>query len=143
MKQIKFEFFKDYKMNFGGEDLFGKRKSQRPLSIKSPLHLVLKSEMPKIFDPGSRRLQKLIQDIAMKFNVKIFDFAINWSHIHFLIQVKDRKDDVRFIRALTSKLAMAVKTKYPESKTKLFTLRPYTRIVSWGKDKFVSPCPPL
>jgi REP element-mobilizing transposase RayT len=122
MKQLNFEFIRDYKKTFGGEDLIGKRKSQRPLSTKSPTHLVLKANQEKVFHPGNRHLQRLIQDMTKKFNIRVYDLAINWSHIHFLIQIKDRNDYVRFIRALTSKLAQGVKKKTPNSDTKLFTL---------------------
>ncbi len=134
MRQTKFEFSKDYKKSFGGKDLIGKRKSQRPLSTKLPLHLILKANQKKVFVPGNRRLQRLIQRLARKFYVRVYDVAINWSHIHFLIQIRERQDYVRFIRALTSKLAMAVQKVSPKSKTKLFTLRPFTRIISWGRD---------
>jgi len=134
MRQLNFEFIRDYKRSFGGEDLIGRRKSQRPLSTKCPTHLVLKSNLPSVFNPGDGSLNRLIRRTANKFDIQIYDLAINWSHIHFLIQVFDRKDYVRFIRALTSYLAMCVKKRNPDETTKLFTLRPFTRIVSWGRD---------
>jgi REP element-mobilizing transposase RayT len=134
MRQIQFGFIQDYKKTFGGEELKGKRKSKRPLSLKSPTHLILKSDLKNVFKPNNQRLQALIQNIASKFHIHIYDIAINWNHIHFLIQVKDRKDYVRFIRALTSKIVMAVRKALPNLRAKLFTLRPFTRIVSWGKD---------
>ncbi len=134
MRQIKFGFIQDYKKTFGGEELKGKRKSKRPLSLKSPTHLILKSELKSVFKPSNQRLQLLIQNMSKKFNIHIYDIAINWNHIHFLIQVRDRKDYVRFIRAITSKLTMGIKKANPGLKTKLFTLRPFTRIVAWGSD---------
>ncbi len=139
MRQMKFEFLKNYRKSFGGKDLIGKRKSQRPLSTKLPLHLILKSSQKKVFVPGNRRLHRLIQKMARKFHVRVYDVAINWSHIHFLIQIKERQDYVRFIRALTSKLAMAVAKARPANakaavSSKLFTLRPFTRIINWGRD---------
>ncbi len=102
--------------------------------MKSPTHLILKSDLKGVFKPSNQRLQILIQSMAHKFHIHIYDIAINWNHIHFLIQVRDRNDDVRFIRALTSKLVMGFKAINPNLKTKLFTLRPFTRIISWGAD---------
>jgi REP element-mobilizing transposase RayT len=134
MRQIQFGFIQDYKKTFGGEELKGKRKAKRPLSLKCPTHLILKSDLNSVFKPNNQRLQALIQNIASKFHIHIYDMAINWNHIHFLIQVKDRQDYVRFIRALTSKIVMAVRKALPNLRAKLFTLRPFTRIVSWGKD---------
>lgn len=128
MKQMKFSFFKnDYKKAFGGSLLVGKRKSKRPLTTKSPIHLILKSDQRKVFQPFNKNLQSLILDTAKEFNVKIYDLALNWSHIHFLIKLKNKNDYNKFIRALTSRLAIKLGKK-------LFTLRPFTRIISWGRD---------
>lgn len=133
MRQTSFEFFRNYKKTFGGSALVGRRKEKRPLSIKSPIHLILKSENHKVFRPANQSLHRLILETARKFNIQVRDFAMNWSHSHFVIQISSRQDYVRFIRALTSKMAMAVQ-KAQVQKTKLFTLRPFSRILNWGRD---------
>ncbi len=133
MRQISFGFLKDYKKEFGGSKLIGKRKSKRPLSLKAPLHLILKADQKGVFSPGNRSLERLIRRTAKKFRVQVDDLAINWSHIHFLIRIRDRQDYVRFVRALTSLLAQAV-AHTRGLKGKLFTLRPFSRIVTWGRD---------
>jgi REP element-mobilizing transposase RayT len=133
MAQKNFDFMKSEKLKFGGEELIGKRKSQRPLSVKSPMHLVLKTEEGKFFNPTNMRLKSLVFEMASKFNIRIYEYAVNWTHIHFAIKIKSRQDYVKFIRAITSKLAMAIR-KVTRLQTKLFTLRPFTRIVSWGRD---------
>jgi len=133
MKQMSFGFLKDYKKEFGGSLLAGKRKTQRPLSIKSPIHLILKADKKGIFNPGNQSLDKLIRKTARQFNVRIYDLALNWSHIHFLIRIKSRQDYIAFIRALTSLITQGVKRSRPQL-TKIFTLRPFTRILKWGRD---------
>jgi REP element-mobilizing transposase RayT len=146
MRQLGFGFLKDYRKEFGGELLIGKRKSKRPLSTKNPIHLVLRADLKGVFNPTNRSLQKLIQSTAQEFQIKTYDFAINWSHIHLVIKLKDREDYTKFIRVLTSRLSMKVnrvmKDKLEKENStsrqieipKLFTLRPFTRILSWGKD---------
>ncbi len=148
MRQIQMGFFKNtgVSKSFGGELLKGRRKSKRPLSFKSPIHLVLRAIQSKIFRPGNQSLEKLIHRTAQQNGIQIYELAINWSHIHFAIMVRRRENYLRFIRVLTSKLAMAVaKTKMvsqaqtkevsaPVAAPKLFTLRPFTRILSWGRD---------
>jgi REP element-mobilizing transposase RayT len=129
MRQTSFGFLKDYKKEFGGSLLQGKRKSKRPLSTKSPIHLILKANQKGVFNPTSRELKLLIRETAKKFNIQLYDLALNWSHIHFLIRIKDRQDHVRFIRALCSLITATLKFK-----EKLFTLRPFTRVLSWGRD---------
>ena len=133
MRQTSFSFIQDYKKQFGGSLLLGKRKSKRPLSVKKPIHLILKSEGQRFFNPANRSLRRLIQFQAKKFNIKLYDFAQNWTHIHLLIKLKDREDYIKFIRALTSILALKIRARNPDVKV-IFTLRPFSRIVSWGRD---------
>jgi REP element-mobilizing transposase RayT len=137
MKQIEFGFFQNSKIApaFEGELLKGKRKSKRPLSTKAPMHLILRSSQSKVFRPTNQRLEKLIHRTAKESGVGIYELAINWSHIHFVIKIQRRENYVKFIRVLTSRLAMAVqKIEAPLKTQKLFTLRPFTRILHWGRD---------
>lgn len=91
MRQVSFGFLKDYGKEFGGALLEGKRKTKRPLSIKHPLHLVLKSTCSGAFAPGNIALEKLIRSQAKKFGLKIYDLALNWSHIHFILKIESRR----------------------------------------------------
>jgi hypothetical protein len=50
-----------------------------------------------------------------------------------LIRLQNKEDYTKFIRALTSKLASGIRKAKPNTKT-IFTLRPFTRILSWGRD---------
>ena len=133
MRQASFGFLKDYKKEFGGSLLLGKRKTRRPLSTKKPLHLILKANQKGLFNPGNRLLENLIRSQSAKFNIQVFDFALNWSHIHLLIRIRDRADYIKFIRSLTSILASKIRQSKPDL-TKIFTLRPFTRVIEWGKD---------
>ena len=133
MRQTSFSFMKDYKNEFGGSLLIGKRKTKRPLSTKQPIHLVLKSCHKSVFNPSNQSLKNLIGKQAKQFNIKIYDQALNWSHIHLLINLQNKSDYVKFIRALTSILSERIRQKRPEL-TSIFTLRPFTRIISWGRD---------
>lgn len=133
MTQKSFSFLKNYKKSFGGSMLIGKRKSLRPLSTKHPIHLVLKSCQTRVFAPGNRSLEKLIRKIATKYQIKIYDLALNWSHIHFLIRIPSRKNYNAFVRELSSLLATKIRLAKPNLKA-IFTLRPFTRILTWGKE---------
>ncbi len=121
------------KQEYGGSLLEGKRKGRRALSTKHAIHLTLKSDLTGVFNPGNRSLEKLLETAAEKFQVRIYSSALNWSHIHCVIKIKDRKDYNAFIRVLTSALAIKIR-KYKNFTGKVFTLRPFTRILSWGKD---------
>lgn len=123
MKQLKMNFTNSYKKQFGGELLLGKRKSQRPLSTKKPIHLVLRSNTVRLFKPHNTSLEKLIYRIAGQFHIKIYDLALNWNHIHAIVIIKDRKDYVRFIRALTSLFGQRIRAKLGYLRP-IFILRP-------------------
>ncbi len=133
MRQASFSFIKSYKKEFGGSLLEGKRKTKRPLSTKHPLHLILKSSCRGVFNPGNISLEKLIHSQARKFGIKIYELALNWSHIHFILKIESRKDYNKFIRSLTAVLAKRIRKLKPHLEV-IFELRPFTRIISWGRD---------
>lgn len=134
MKQMRFGFLGDYSKEFGGSLLTGKRKSKRPLSVKNPMHLVLKTTGKRFFSPGNRSLEKQIGNVAAKFKIKVSRVSLNWSHIHAIIQVPNREAYNSFVRELTSKISIAISKRFGLLSNDLFDLRPYTRILNWGCD---------
>jgi hypothetical protein len=94
VKQIEFGFFKSTRGSqlFGGEYLVGRRKSKKPLSTRDPLHLVLRTDCGPVFRPQNLRLEKLIQRLARESGVRLYELAINWSHIHFVLHFKRREN---------------------------------------------------
>ena len=85
------------------------------------------------FNPGSRQIEKLIRGEASRFKIKLFNVALNWSHVHLLIRIPNRKSYVGFVRSLNSKLVRLLSSVLKKNMTKIFTLRPYTKILTWGK----------
>jgi REP element-mobilizing transposase RayT len=133
MKQTSMSFLNNYRKEFGAALLVGRRKERRPLSTKHPIHLVLRSELSGIFNPGNRSLENLIRSKAKKFGIKVYDLALNWSHIHVVIRIRNRESDNAFIRALTGTIARKIQISQGQVR-KIFALRPFTRILNWGRD---------
>jgi hypothetical protein len=92
----------------------------------------LKSSGSSIFNPTDKGVTRIIQVQAKKFNIKLYDMALNWSHAHMAMMLKHREDYNRFIRAVTSALANYFRKKRPELNT-ILDLRPYTKILTWGR----------
>ncbi len=118
-------------IEFGGAFAKGKRKSKRPISLQRPMHLVLKSTQARgkfALNPSHQKIQNLIFKMAERFHIKIYSVALNWSHAHLVIQVKNRSNYNSFIRALTG--AMVLLLRAPKG---FFDLKPYTKIGTWGK----------
>ena len=134
MKQTGFSFLRDYKKEFGGNLLYGKRKIARPISTKHPMHLVLKSTGSNCFTPDSRKIESLIRSQASKYKIKLYKFSLNWSHIHMLILLPSKEAYLKFIRTLTSLLVSLLSKLKGKSLKGLFDLRPFTRILSWGRE---------
>ena len=131
--QKQLRLFKDPNQKEFGSDLSkGKRKAQRPISLKTPMHLILKSETI-VKNGGFKKIEgkiyKEIHFFASRFNVQIFALAIHHNHIHLLILTTTRQSYISFVRALNGTLVK--KLNLPPQ---LFTKTPYTRIVGWGKD---------
>ena len=124
MRQTKFKFAKE-KLTHGGAKPTGKRKGARPLCNKRPLHLVMKCSR-QIFQDRDVIIDTLVPT-AHKFKIPIYSFAIGNDHIHFLTKIPSREAYVKFIRALTGKLAKLLGKK-------LFASMLFTRIASWGRD---------
>ena len=133
MRQMKFGFACEGAKEFGGSLSLGKRKTKRPLSIKKPLFLTLKSSKASFFNPKMISLEKTIKDHAKKYQMTVYQFALNWNHIHFAIKVSSRENYVAFIRTLTASLVRILSKIKGRNLKGLFDLRPHTKIITWGK----------
>jgi len=137
MKQQKLFHEKRPDTRFGGSLLKGRRKTKRPLTEGKPLHLVLRSEHTNkkiFFSPRDRQMVSLVKHAADRYRVKVYKFSVNWNHFHFVILPPSRKAYVNFVRYLPAQVVHHLSRTHGVSLKGLFSLRPFTRIVSWGQD---------
>ena len=134
MKPYQFKLFNNsIQREFGGSLLRCRRKTRRPLSTRVPIHLVLRSENKRAYKAlayGSSTNRKILSAVAKRFQIQILDVIFNHSHVHLVIRIPSRESYNAFIRLLTSRLAQFAKLK----KGELFQFRPYTRLLSWGRE---------
>ncbi|MEK6556442.1 MAG: transposase [Bdellovibrionota bacterium] len=128
MKQKTLFKLSDYKSEFGGALASAKRKARRPLSSKNAIHLVLRANIKR---SGSLLKYRATIDncfliFAKSFGVKIYKKALVSNHIHITALFNSRDNYRKFIRAFTGSLAKKLKIKWH--------LRPWTRVLSWGRD---------
>ncbi len=161
---IQYSLFKNdlqnYRRFFGGALLKGKRKSLRPLSTKEPIHLVMRSPWAKgnysFLRPHNKAaIERLVNIMAAKFNIKVYRLAIQGNHIHFIIKISHRVHYKAFVKALSGKIATHVMTapsfdlflerlgagtkrgdglKKGEKPKGFWEFRPFSRVLYWGKD---------
>jgi len=134
MRQASFGFTKNFPKEFGGSLLLGKRKEARPLSTKHPIFMTLKSTHTSFFNPSTRSLERVIRDHAAKYQIKIHELSLNWTHIHFAISIPSKENYLAFIRTLTAEIVRLLSKALGKNLKGLFDLRPHTRIVSWGRE---------
>lgn len=66
-----------------------------------------------------------IKRLAKKFFIKIYDYGVCSNHIHFGIKISSVDNYKKFIKAISGRLAQVLKIK--------FLLRPFTKILHWGR----------
>jgi len=158
MKQT--SFLPKQRREHGGILAVGKRRSRRPLNIKNPLHLTLRSDLAK----GRRSLmshrlivEKVLLKASKRFRVRIYEKAICGNHLHLLVKGQAREDLQNFFRVLAGHIAQEILRKYPlqpferverggapqkvsrgtlhpKNQRKFWSLLLYTRIVTWGRE---------
>jgi hypothetical protein len=164
-KQLSFlgSGIKPVALQFGGALLKGNPKEKRPLTLKTPLHLVLKSQ--KAFGPSSmlakanaKKIDYVVRKQAAACGVKIYHFVNVGNHLHLVVRLQDRRLYRVFIRAVSGLIARQVlgtergpksEAKEPSSnievitednseakiqKTQFWVARPFTRLMTWGPD---------
>ena len=95
-------FLKPAVKEFGGSlAVKGKRKIERVLDSRKPLHFVLKSKKSANLYSHRVLLRKLLYLYAKRFGVKVYKESVQQDHFHFCIKITNRDFYRRFIRALT------------------------------------------
>ena len=109
MKQT--NFFPPSRKEHGGALSLNSRRSRRPLSLKHPLHLTLRSDLAY----GPRSLVKhrvLINHIGRKFSrrfgVQIYLQAICGNHLHLLLRGTSRVGLQNFFRVFAGHIAQQI-----------------------------------
>lgn len=111
----------------GGSLLKGRRKTERVLNSRKPMHLVLKTKKVFSLFKQKNKLQNVLKKQAKSFGVKIYSESIQADHWHICLKITNRRMYRGFIRSLTGIIARQLGKG-------LWVLRPYSRIVEWGRD---------
>ena len=126
---------------FGGSRLKSHPKRHRPIELNKNLHLVLKSSratgkfsMKTMYNFSV--VKGFVYSLAARFKVKIVRFENVGNHLHIVLMVSSQKAYVSFIRGVTSSIARHITgaKKQNELGIKFWDARPYSRIITWGRD---------
>src|SRR5258708_4081081 len=127
---------------FGGALLKNSHaKDQRPISTKRTMHMVLRSSLCKgalsfLEYKNSRMIQKILKNQSKIHGVKIYKIGQAYNHIHLLLLPKTREGFIAFSRAVTGLIPRSLlgAQKGKAKGKKFWDKRPWTRIISWGRE---------
>ncbi len=106
------------------------------------MHIVMRSENAN----GTRslirlndKIEQILQVQAAKHHIKIYAAANAGNHLHLLIQAPSREQLSAFLKGFTGRVAqLAMGTKTEKARdafdSRFWDSRPWTRLVSWGKE---------
>lgn len=127
---------------FGGSLLKnGNPREARPVSVKRPMHLVMRSSLAKgeksfLRPCRSRRIEVLVRRIGREKGVKIYRYANSGNHLHLVVLPRSRDAFQAFIRAISGLIAR-ITLGVERGKAlgqRFWDARPYTRILEWGRE---------
>lgn len=129
--------------SFGGDLNQGKRKTARPISVKRPMHLVIKSTRAVgrlSFSNHQRPLDQTLRRTSRKWGVVLRKTAWLGNHVHLILQFGSRAQYQGWIREVTATIVYVLKSRIQKhlelinQLTRFFDHRPFTRIIEWGRD---------
>jgi REP element-mobilizing transposase RayT len=132
---------------FGGSKLLKwNAREARPISIKRPMHLVMRStlatgERSFLRAKRARKIETLVHNLGKECGVKVYRFANSGNHLHFIVLPSSREAFKKYVRAITgiiARLTLGVERGSAKG-IKFWDAKPYTRIVEWGRE-FKSVC---
>ena len=129
------------RLTHGGREAKGKRKTPRPFTPKTSLHIVLKSKRAQgAWSMKHRKNQSKITSMvyvyASRFRVHVYRFANVGNHLHLLVKANDRQDLADYLRVLAGRVAITVSgaRKHVKRIGKFWDHLCWSRLVKWGKE---------
>ena len=122
----------------GGAVRAGRRKLERPVSTRRPMHVVLSSDRAR--GPWSLRrhqvaIRETLRQMARRFGIRVYDFANVGSHLHLLVRARHRHAFQAFLRSFAGIVARRVtgaRRGHPAGA--FFKALAWSRVVAWGRD---------
>jgi REP element-mobilizing transposase RayT len=128
---------------FGGSQRLNRAnaRAQRPISVKRPMHLVMRStlasgEFSFLRAKRARRIEALVHKLGKEKGVKVYRFANSGNHLHFIVLPRSREAYKAYIKAITGIIARLTlgAERGSAKKIRFWDAKPYTRILEWGRD---------
>jgi len=145
MKRVKQPFLIGFERlgvkEFGGALIKGNPREARPIAIKKPMHLVMRSslavgEYSFLRSVRSRKIEDAVRRLGKMTGVRVYRFANSGNHLHLILLPRSREAFKAYLRAVTgliARITLGVERGKSQGK-KFWNARPYTRIIEWGRE---------
>jgi len=126
---------------FGGSLIKGNAREARPIALKRPMHLVMRSSYAKkeksfLRPERARRIHQIIHRVGTLSGVKIYRYANSGNHLHLVIRARSRRSLSNFLRAVSGIIArLTLGAERGKARgLKFWDARPFSRILEWGRE---------
>src|SRR5260221_2591447 len=122
----------------GGEVRQGRRKLERPVSVRRPMHVVLTSQRavgPWSLRKHERAVREALRAMARRFGIRVYDFANVGTHLHLVVRARRREAFQSFLRSFAGIVARRVTgARRGRPSGRFFSGLAWSRVVGWGRD---------
>jgi REP element-mobilizing transposase RayT len=122
----------------GGAIRRHRRKLERPVSVRRPMHVVLSSHRargPWSLRKHDRAVREALRTLSRRFGIRIYDFANVGTHLHLLVRARRRESFQSFLRSFAGIVARRVTgAKRGRPSGRFFSGLAWSRVVAWGRD---------
>jgi REP element-mobilizing transposase RayT len=124
----------------GGALRRGRRKLERPVSTRRPMHVVLASKRAQgdwSLRKHARSVRSTLRALAQRFGIRVYRFANVGTHLHLLVRARRREAFQAFLRSFAGIVARRVTgARRGRPSGRFFSALAWSRVVSWGRDYF-------
>jgi hypothetical protein len=124
----------------GGAVRRSRRKLERPVSTRRPMHLVLSSKRACgewSMRKHDRAVRAALRAAARRFAVRVYDYANVGTHLHLLVRVRRREHFQGFLRSFAGIVARRVSgARRGRPIGRFFDALAWSRVVGWGRDYY-------
>jgi REP element-mobilizing transposase RayT len=124
----------------GGATRRGRRKLERPVSTRLPMHLTLQSKRARgawSMLRHRRAVHEALRACARRTGVRVYDFANVGSHLHLLVRARRREAFQAFLRSfsgIVARIVTGAKRGLPLPGGPFWSALAWTRILTWGRE---------
>jgi len=124
----------------GGDFRRNRRKLERPVSVRRPMHVVLWSERARggwSMKKHHTEIREALRACVLRSGVRVYDFANVGSHLHLLVRARRRDAFQRFLRTfagIVARIVTGARRGQPLRGGPFWSGLAWSRVVAWGRD---------